>query len=166
MGATRAAMAAVLQANYPEPVLAPFLKAAANYLAFIVRRFNRQDAEHCSMLGALVPLDHSADRAVLADLTETLRLSEAAVEKLSTGIDASAAELSRSCREYNRFYSEVLIKRRHAIYHLFEQHYRVDHWRRASFVDADSILEERRLYAAVTTTAPKGIELRTPDRRP
>lgn len=164
MGATRAALAAALAADYPQGTLTPFVNAAAVYLVFVVRRFNRQDLEHCSMLTPLVPASDAEDRAALVDLSETLRLSSGAVDKLAAALPGTPAELLAACRDYNRFYTDVLVKRRHAIYHLFERHYGIENWRRASFVDADSILAERDLYAAVAATLPKGIELRSPGR--
>ena len=164
MGATRAALAAALGANYSDDVLETFARAAARYLGFIVRRFNAQDLEHCAILQARVAATDQADRAILSDLAATLRFSGQAIDALAAAVDAPAAELLAACGAYNRFYTEVLGSRRHAIYHLFERHYGIVEWRQASFVDADSILEERELYAAVASALPAGLELRSPAR--
>lgn len=164
MGAARAALASALQGQYPPETLEPFARAAANYLVFVVRRFNRQDLEHCAILRPLVPASDTADLQVISDLEKTLQLSAAAIEALAARNAAPLPDLLAACQEYNLFYTTVLGKRRHAIYHLFERHYDINSWRRASFVDADSILEERALYAAVTRTLPSGVELRSPGR--
>lgn len=164
MGAARAAMAAALAADYPLGVLEPFARAAARYLVFVVRRFNRQDLEHCAILQPLIPATDTTDHKTLADLAETLWISSRAIEDLGTSLDSPAADLLAACKTYNQFYTDVLVRRRHAIYHLFEQHYSVAEWRRASFVDADSILEERELFSAVGRALPTGVELRSPGR--
>jgi hypothetical protein len=160
MGATRAALGASLSARYPDDVLEPFARAAAQYLVFVVRRFNRQDLEHCAILGPRVPAADTGDHSTLKDLADTLQLSTEAIERLAAAAGAPLPDLLAACREYDRFYREVLVQRRHAIYHLFERHYGIEQWRRASFVDADSILEERRLYGQVQQTLPAGLELR------
>jgi hypothetical protein len=164
MGATRAALGAALAANYPATVIEPFARAAARYLVFVVRRFNAQDLEHCAILRPLIPATDLADRTTLDDLAETLGLSGSAIDALAAALNAPAADLLAASGTYNQFYAEVLVRRRHAIYHLFERHYGIAEWRRASFVDADSILAERELYAAVGTTLPAGLELRSPGR--
>lgn len=164
MGAARAAMAAALAADYPLAVLEPFARAAARYLVFVVRRFNRQDLEHCAILQPLIPASDTTDHKTLADLAETLWMSSRAIEELAAALESPHAELLAACRTYNQFYNDVLVRRRHAIYHLFEQHYGVAEWRRASFVDADSILEERELFDAVGRALPTGVELRSPGR--
>lgn len=164
MGAARAAMSAALAADYPLAVLEPFARAAARYLVFVLRRFNRQDLEHCAILQPLIPANDTTDHKTLADLAETLWLSSRAIEELGAALESPPPELLAACRTYSQFYSDVLVRRRHAIYHLFEQHYSVVEWRRASFVDADSILEERELFDAVGRALPSGIELRSPGR--
>lgn len=164
MGAARAAMAAALAADYPLAVLEPFARAAARYLVFVVRRFNRQDLEHCAILQPLIPAGDTTDHKTLADLAETLWMSSRAIEELALALESPAAELLSACGNYNQFYRDVLVGRRHAIYHLFERHYGVAEWRRASFVDADSVLEERELFGAVGRALPTGIELRAPGR--
>ncbi len=164
MGAARAALAAALAADYPLAVLEPFARAAARYLLFVVRRFNRQDLEHCAILQPLIPATDSRDHKTLADLAETLWLSSRAIEGLGVSLESPPADLLGACGTYNQFYVDVLVRRRHAIYHLFAQHYGVAEWRRASFVDADSILEERELFDAVGRALPTGIELRSPGR--
>jgi hypothetical protein len=140
------------------------LCAAARYLVFVVRRFNAQDLEHFAILQPLIPATAQADRAALVDLTETLRLSGCAIDRLSAALDAPLGDLLAAGRTFNQFYTDVLMRRRHSIYHLFEQHYGIAEWRRASLVDADSILEERALYEAVGRTLPAGVELRSPGR--
>ena len=164
MGAVRAALAATLAAGYPLAVLEPFTRVAARYQVFVVRRFNRQDLEHCAILQPLIPATDTTDHKILADLAETLWMSSQAIEKLGTALESAAAELLGASNTYNQFYGDVLVRRRHAIYHLFGQHYGVAEWRRASFVDADSILEERELFDAVSRALPTGIELRSPGR--
>jgi hypothetical protein len=150
MGAARAAMAAALGADYPLAVLEPFARAAARYLVFVVRRFNRQDLEHCAILQPLIPSSDTTDHKTLADLAETLWMSSRAIEELAAALESPHTELLAACRAYNQFYSDVLVRRRHAIYHLFEQHYGVAEW--------------RELFDTVGRTLPTGVELRSPGR--
>lgn len=134
--------------------LAHFATAAIAYLVFIMERFNAQDQAHCELLRPRVPLSDTDDLAVLDDLEATLSLSRQAIAEL-----ASAANPVEGLRAYVAFFDEVLAIRRHVIQHLFEAHYSIDDWRKASFVDADSICEERERYSAVEAALPGGVTL-------
>ena len=166
MAATRRALSAALAADYAINLLAEFTPAAASYLVFIVTRFNRQDQAHCTILRPRISAAATTDHDILNDLTETLRQSSSAIATLggavsayATATDQDLPALLTACRQYLHFFNTVLVQRRHAIYHLFAQHYALQDWRDTSLVDADAILQERSLYSAVTASLPAGIEL-------
>jgi hypothetical protein len=145
-----------------------FCQACADYLVFILGRFNAQDQAHCELLRPRLAPDDAANRRILDDLEETLQISRGAIARLAAALDARRAghmhapEFVGACRDYVAFFNDVLSRRRHVIYHLFDRHYGVEDWRRASFVDADSILDERARYAHVRSKLPPGIELYSP----
>ena len=147
---------------------AEFCGAAARYLVFIVQRFNAQDSIHCEQLRPRISAaDHPA-RQALEDLTQTLQRSALAIATLQAALQASLAApsgasdtLRVACTRYLEFYRTELATRQNSLYPLLEQHYGAADWRRASLVDADSILEERALYAAVRALLPPGVELKS-----
>jgi hypothetical protein len=158
MAAVRNALAAMLSADLDDEA-AEFCALCCDYLLFIVRRFNAQDQAHVDTLLPRIPQDAKADRDVLIDLDRALELSRAALEAL-----AQARERLRSggppgafydaCRRYVAFYDAELRTRKHGFYHLLDAHYGVADWRKASLISADSILQERRLFAAARAAAP------------
>ena len=140
-------------------------QAAAAYLVWIAGRFNAQDQAHCDLLRPRLTADDAADHRILDDLEATLRENRVAIGRLDAALQARqagrmhAAEFVGACRDDLRFYDDVLLQRRHVIHHLFDRHYGIEEWRRASLVDADSIVEERSRYARVRTKLPPGVEL-------
>lgn len=165
MAAVRSACAAALARDAgaePDP---EFLDACARYLVFVVGRFNAQDQAHCELLAPRLDAADAASRALVEDLLQALAASRAAIERLAATLAArdsgaaSDAQFAESLRDYLGFYARVLATRRHSIHHLFERHYGIADWRRASAVDADSILEERERYARVAACLPDGISL-------
>ena len=103
-----------------------------------------------SLAADLVAL-HPEYHALLDDLEETLRRSRGALQALEAAADPVAGT-----RNYLDFIDDVLGRRRHGLEHLFRAHYTIDDWRASSFVDADSILEERERFAAARGAFPPG----------
>ncbi len=168
MAAVRGACAAaLLQPADPPPDL-DFLVACASYLVFSIGRFNAQDQAHCELLRPRLPATAADDQRTLADLEQTLAANRTAISQLATALAAlqsgtgGEAGFSAALRAYLSFYANELASRRHALRHLFDAHYGVAEWRRASAVDADSILEERDRYAQVAGRLPEGIVLGAP----
>lgn len=158
MAAVKNALAAVL-ASHPDEDAAPFCARCCDYLLYIMRRFNAQDQAHVDTLLPRLPADAEADRRLLVDLGRTLELNRAALDALakaraSLGAGGPAADFFAACGRYVAFYDAELRTRAHGFYHLMEAHYRVAEWRKVSMVNADSILEERRLFAAAREAAP------------
>lgn len=149
--ALKQACRAALQAGGDADGLAAACRAAAGYFSYSARRLHAQDQAHCLLLRPRVPRGDIADHALLDDLEETLRRSRGALQALEAAADPVAGT-----RNYLDFIDDVLGKRRHGLEHLFRAHYTIDDWRASSFVDADSILEERERFAAARGAFPPG----------
>jgi hypothetical protein len=164
MAEVRGACAAALAQGDGAPDL-HFIEACASYLVFVVDRFNAQDQAHCELLRPRLDPADSAARAAIDDLLQALAASRDAIDALRTALAARQAgrlaepQFIAAVRDYLAVYSAVLATRRHSIHHLFERHYGIVEWRRASAVDADSILEERERHARVLASLPDGITL-------
>lgn len=154
-----------------------FILATARYLVFAVQRFNAQDQKHCEQLrprlGDAAGAATSAATKALDDLTQTLARSrntiaalQVAVTSAATADPQSSASLRSACASYLDFYKSELLTQTGSLSPLLEQHYSAADWRRASMVDAESILEERDLYDAVRSALPSGIELKSAGRPP
>jgi hypothetical protein len=159
---------ALLGRAVADPSLQIFCQAAARYLVFIVQRFNAQDQIHCDQLRSCLTAEDATSLQSLEQLHSTLAQSRPAVAQLSAALasPASMETLLDACRRYLDFYRHELLARKNSLYPLFDQHYGMADWRRASLVDADSVLEERTLYATVKTCLPVGIELKSAGQRP
>jgi hypothetical protein len=152
-----------------------FCLRCARYLVFIVARFNAQDQAHSDQLRPLLAADDAMHRETLDDLDRTLALNREALGALAAALQArdvepsqagaalldapGAGALLQACRAYLEFYERVLTRRRHVLAPLLEQHYRMPHWRRACFVTADTVLEEKALFGDVAGHLPPGITL-------
>ncbi len=158
MAAVKNALAAVLAAS-PDTSAAGFCSRCCDYLLYIVRRFNAQDQAHVDTLLPRIPADAKPDREVLVDLGRALELSRAALDALAQARErlrdgGPADAFYEACRRYVSFYDAELKTRKHGFYHLMDAHYGVAEWRKVSMVSADSVLEERRLFAAAREAAP------------
>lgn len=131
-----------------------FFGAAAAYLGFIMRRFHAQDQVHVELLRARLPRTDASSHALLNDLNAMLVTSREALGTLE-----QSADPERGIREYVEFFDRALAKHRHALNPLLEKYYRIEDWRKASFVDADSILEEQDRFRAVQAVLPSGVRL-------
>lgn len=166
MAEVRLALTSALDAGFVAPILLPFCAAGARYLVFIVKRFNAQDQLHCDQLQPHLAPEDVENRESLQQLTQTLARSREAIGKLDLALRSCATgtaeeTLRSACSSYLAFYRDELATRRNSLYPLLERHYGVAEWRRASLVDAESILEERALYGAVQASLPEGIELKS-----
>lgn len=169
MGEVRAALDDALAAGGPGATDAAavgssdaFVAAAVRYLVFIVQRFNAQDQAHGAQLRPRLDAADSDARMALDELDATLARSRAEIAVLQEAMQAGASPALRvAARRYLDFYQRELLARRHSLTPWLERHYAAADWRRASMVDAESILEERDLYESVRSTLPAGIELRS-----
>jgi len=130
----------------------PFRQACVDYLVFALARFEERDQILAERLHSrLTPPDPrrpQLDQALLLAGTsrEALTRLEAALALSSQG---SPAHETRGWSEFAAFVSGPWCGRRDAIDAVQEQAALVSDWRAASLVDADSILQERSLYARV-----------------
>jgi hypothetical protein len=170
MAEVRSACQAAIEAGFSEPILDEFGGLCAAYLVFILDRFNAQDQKHVDQLHPRLTADEAGFAPVLDDLRQTLVQSREAVDLLRQALDArrrgetTAAELVLALQSYLRFYEGTLRRQQPQLAPLFARHYDLADWRAASFVTADSVLEERSRFAAVSAQLPPGIELKTPGR--
>lgn len=170
MSEVKNACEAAINAGFEEAQLDAFCRTGAVYLVFILERFNAQDQKHSDLLRSRLAPEEMNYLPVLDDLDVALGSSREAIERLRTALDGrrsgklSAAEFIYEVKAYIDYYNRTLRKRQHVISPLFERHYTIADWRAASFVTADSILEERLHYAAVQAQLPSGIELKSSGR--
>ena len=169
MAEVRQALGTAIDARINAESLDPFCAAAVQYLLFAVRRFNAQDQAHCDQLRPRLPVDDKSSQALLDALGSTLARSRVAIDELANSTvappsNAQGSALVDAAQRYLAFYREALATQQGSLYPLFEKHYRQQDWRAASMVDADSVLEERRLYAAVRACLPDGVELKSAGR--
>ncbi len=153
LAALKQACRATLQSSTDAPGKAALCRAAAAYLAYGGHRLLAQDQAHCLLLRPRVSRADAASHALLDDLESALQRARVALQALESATDPVAG-----VRDYLDFIDAVLGKRRHGLEALFQMHYTIEDWRAASFVDADSILEERERYAAVRGAFPAGLE--------
>lgn len=158
-----------------EPALEEFCLRCARYLVFIVARFNSQDQAHSDQLRPFLAADDATHLETLDDLDRTLALNRDAIGALASAVRAREVGRQRAgaavhdapgplslldaCRSYLEFYARVLTRRRHVLAPLLEKHYRMTHWRKACFVTADTVLEEKALFGDVAGHLPPGIML-------
>jgi hypothetical protein len=170
MSEVKNACEAAINASFDEATLDGFCRTGAGYLVFILERFNAQDQKHSDLLRPRLTAEEGNYVPVLDDLDVALASSREAIERLRVALEGrrsgklSAAEFVYEVRAYVDYYNRTLRKRQHVISPLFERHYTIADWRAASFVTADSILEERTRYAAVQAELPSGLELKSAGR--
>ncbi len=137
---------------------APALRrACTDYLARVLASFEERDRR----LTALC-----AQRPDEDPLLRALREAPAAtgaVQRLHSALGgepaADAAGAATRWREFARYFAAVWSVRRNVIEALLAPNTRVADWRALAGIDADSILEERDLYARVCAALPPGVEL-------
>lgn len=165
-GACEAAIAAAIQ----QTRLDELCRAGARFLCVVGERSTLRDGAHCELLRARLAPEDEANRGIVAELEATVGSRRAAFVALGAALEQRradalpAAEFVAACREQLAALDAPRAKRPHMIAHLLDRHYGVADWRRASFVDADSILDERERYERVRSKLPRGIELGAADR--
>lgn len=170
MSEVKNACEAAIEAGFNEDTLNEFCGLCGEYLVFIVDRFNAQDGAHVQLLRPRLGPEEAMFLPVLDDLEAALAANRAAIEQLRVAIEArhsghsSAADMILAVKNYIDFYNKTLRKQQPALGPLFARHYTLADWRAASIVTADSILEERSRYTAITAALPSGIELKSSGR--
>lgn len=164
MAAVRSACANALEQPDAQPDT-EFLGHCADYLVFIVARFNAQDRAHAEQIRPRLGAGDDAGRKTIGELLAALDQSHVAIERLGTAVAdwrggrSGDAALVAALRDYLAFYASVLATRRHSLQPWFDAHYGIGEWRRAAGVDADSIFEERERFARVADSLPDGLSL-------
>ncbi len=128
-------------------------QACVDYLVFVLTRFDERDQR-------LAELYRNRREPAARQLEEALArtgTSRDALAKLESALGAasagSAEDADRRWTELAQFFEGPWRTRRTALEALLEQNTRIEDWREASFVDADSILDERARYARVAARA-------------
>ncbi len=157
----RAALSARLAtARSADEIDAPSL-AAAEYLLYALQRVEERDRLHCARLRAQVdevaeatPRERALTRAALEQLERLVRdlhdarQRYAAAFRARRGGQLDAAGWLDACRAFDAWYDTALAEPRHSVSEWLERYYTLADWRRTSLVDAEAVLEERRLHAA------------------
>jgi len=125
-------------------------QASVEYLVFVLTRFEERDQMLADLLrGRFAESD--ATRKALQDALARPGASREALARLEAALGAERGEPANAARasEFAAYFAGPWRMRRDAIDSLQEAHLRVTELRAASFVDADSIVEERTRYARV-----------------
>ncbi len=164
----RAAWSARLGSGRPDDELDRVALACAPYLLFALRRLAVQDSRHCDRLRGLIDrnaetvVDEPAElRDALTEIGQSLQQLYEACQRFESAYQARVAGRLdvtgwiRACREFDAWYADRLAVQRHRLDRWLDTHYALTDWRSTSLVDADSVLEERRLHeAALAALAP------------
>jgi hypothetical protein len=164
-GAVANACAVALQR--PEsggPALEEFRQSCVDYLVCVLAWFEERDQRLGDLVRArFAPEDPS--RRALEDTLARPGGSRETLERLAAAVAAttSADGNSRtSWSEFARYFNKVWSTRRDAVDALLALNPRVSDWRAVAGIDADSIVEERHLYARVGERLPPGVTLVAP----
>jgi hypothetical protein len=125
-----------------------FRQMGLDYLVFVLTRFEERDQmlaeQYRARLSASDPQRREVDEIMSRSGT-----SREALAKLEAALGGGASDKSSAERwsAFGQFFEGPWRLRREAIDALQERNPRVADWRAVSFVDADSILEERTRFA-------------------
>jgi len=128
-------------------------QASVDYLVFVLTRFEERDQRLAEQYRGRPPSD--PQRRTLEEIVSRSGTSREALAKLEAALVSDTAggstPVDRKQRwvEFGEFFVGPWRSRRDAIDALQERIPRVADWRAISFVDADSIMEERTRYAHV-----------------
>jgi hypothetical protein len=131
-----------------------FRQSCVEYLVFVLTRFEERDQMLAEQYRArLAPSDPT--RGPLDAILSRTGTSREALAKLEAALKTGSSSASdEQWREFGAFFEGPWCARRDALDALQERNVRVADWRAVSFVDADSIMEERSRYARVQPNAP------------
>ena len=127
-----------------------FRSIAADYLAWVLSRFEERDQVFHDLLRTRFPAE-DPDRRAAEDALALPGSSRETLIKLQTALDSSDAG---AWQEFQHFFSGAWSTRRDEIDRLFERQAKVTDWRTVSDIDADSIVDERGRYARVNAARP------------
>lgn len=134
-------------------------QAGVEYLVFVLTRFDERDqrlAEHASAQPpALQPEDDVSPVPSPDQILSRAGSSREALARLAAATDSAGEAKADRWRAFAEFCDGPWRLRRDAIDAFQQKHLRIADWRAVSFVDADSILEERARHARVQAKLPR-----------
>ncbi len=123
-------------------------QAAVAYLVFVLTRFDERDQRLAEQL--------RAQSSASEQLISQPGTSREALAKLEAALAAPGdADDTRRWSAFGQFVEGPWRQRRAALDALQQKSLRIADWRGVSFVDADSIVEERARYARVEAQLPR-----------
>jgi hypothetical protein len=146
------------------PAFDDFRQCCVDYLVCVLAWFEERDQRLADLVPARFAPEDAARRGLESVLGRAGRSRET-LERLAAAVATSAAPgaASRaSWSQFARFFNDAWSTRRDAVDELLTPSLRVSDWRAVGGIDADSILEERRLYARVADRLPPGVPLSAP----
>ncbi|HKD55054.1 MAG TPA: hypothetical protein VKB72_12640 [Steroidobacteraceae bacterium] len=142
-------------------LLAEFRQSCVDYLVCVLAWFEERDQRLGDLTRARFAPEDAARRALEDALARPGRSRET-LERLAAAVAGTATTVGTppsSWSEFAQYFNGVWSTRRDAVDALLAPNPRVSDWRAVSGIDADSILEERQLYARVGERLPPGVSL-------
>lgn len=143
---------------------APFREACVSYLVWVLARFEERDQSLSELLVARQSPANgtaAANARHLGSLITRSGTSREALSRLEAALAAGEPQATGTgWQEFARFFNSTWGPRRTALEAALGEQLSVAEWRAVSAIDADSMLEERKRYAAVVAQLPPGMELR------
>lgn len=127
-----------------------FRQACVEYLVFVLTRFEERDQMLAEQYRARPAPTDNPRRHELDEILSRPGTSREALTKLEAALHGEGTSAGSGLwSEFGRFFEGPWRARRDAVDALRERNARVADWRAISFVDADSIVEERTRYARI-----------------
>ena len=143
---------------------APFREACVSYLVWVLARFEERDQSLSELLAARQSPANgtmAANARHLGSLVTRSGTSREALSRLEAALAAGESQAAGTgWQEFAHFFNSTWGPRRSALEAALAGQLSVADWRAVSAIDADSMLEERKRYAAVVAQLPPGMELR------
>lgn len=159
LGILAESVAALAASGMPPRAAATHALATGAYLRFAGRRALARDRAHAQRLETrTLPGDAAtiealaALRAGFAERERSLQALDDALERQAAGAPSAEEILAHAIRAASRAH-DGLPRRWHALEPALLHHYVIEDWRATTRIDADGILEERALHAAVAGLA-------------
>jgi hypothetical protein len=134
-------------------------QAAVEYLAFVLTRFDERDQRLAEQYRTRL-LASDPKRQALEQILAHRGASREALAKLEAALGAPTATQPHDWAAFGEFLEGPWRDRREALDAVQRENTRIADWRAVSFVDADSIVEERSLYARVQSRLARSGALR------